>query len=86
MQRDMVRQIGDLGDASKTIFTVDVDRILAANNLAAGAAERQGIVLRLGFDQRIEQHPVGLIEDDLVVFQVRLLVLFRIVTVDAQLH
>ena len=53
---------------------------------ATRAAKGQGVVLGLEPHQRIEQHPVVRIERDVVLLHARLVVLVRIVAVNAEFH
>ena len=61
-QLDRLLQVGELGDAGEPVLAVDVHRVRAAHAFAAGAAQRQRVVLRLDADQRVEQHAVGRLE------------------------
>ncbi len=71
-----------VGEARQAVLAVDVHRVGAADAFAAGAAERDGRVLRLQLDQGVEQHALMAVELDLDGLHVGLGVLVRIVAVD----
>ena len=85
-QLDRLFQFLQVRDAGEPVLAVDVHRVGAAHAFAAALPERQRIVDRFHPYQRVEQHPVVMVERDVVFLDVRLRILAGVVAVNAEFH